>query len=226
MNAIVNDPAPIIAHVADSSPIKAAISSPIIMQGGGGDDPRLPAEYQRVEYLDFTPDAGFLVDIPAKHMCWTVECSSDTTESSHCIFGYRASSYTTNDFYFYTSNVNGVQSLYRWSKGTYTIFISDSAVPITIGERMTYSAAIDTGTRGKAFIGRYSEKSGEYMGWDGKFYSIKGHDLLTQELTANFVPCYKKADNTIGIYDTVSDTFYGTISASGSGAVAKGPDVN
>jgi len=194
--------------------------------GGGGDEPQLPAEYQRVEYLDFTPDAGFLVDIPTGSLSLTVQCASDTTESSHAILGYRVSSYTTFDFYISISNVNSVQSLNAWTKGTDKLLLKDEAEAVTVGQKMTYSALINTGSRGKAFIGRYSEKTGEYYGWDGKYYSLKIHDPLTQELLADFVPCYKKSDTTIGIYDLVGKVFYGTLTASGSGAVAKGPDAN
>lgn len=193
--------------------------------GGGGDEPKLPDEYQQVEYLDFTPDAGFLVDIPANKITWTVECASDTTDSSHAVFGYRVNSYTNSDFRFQISNINDVQSFAVWSKGE-TIFQKDNNVPVVVGEKIKYSALFTTGSRGKAYIGRYSAKSGEFYGWDGKFYSIKGYDPMTQALVANFVPCYKKADNIIGIYDTVAKVFYSELTASGSGAVTKGPDVN
>ena len=192
---------------------------------GPSPEPALPDEYQRVEYLDFTPDAGFQVNIPIKSITWTVECASDTTDSHPTIFGYRVNSYTTNDFYFYIANVDSVQSLTVWNKGS-SIYLKDDALPVIVGKKMKFSALFSTGSRGKAFIGRYSEKSGEYYGWDGKFYSIKGHDPMTQGLVADFVPCYKKADNIIGIYDTVAKVFYSELTASGSGAVTKGPDVN
>lgn len=42
------------------------------------------------------------------------------------------------------------------------------------------------------------------------------------ELVRNFVPCYRKADQVIGMYDTVTQTFF---TNSGSGAFIKGSDV-
>ena len=41
-------------------------------------------------------------------------------------------------------------------------------------------------------------------------------------LATNFVPCYRKSDNEIGFYDTVSNAFYGN---SGTGTLLKGADV-
>ena len=192
--------------------------------GGGGDEPKLPDEYQRVEYLDFTPDAGFKLTVPA-FSSLTVECASDTTDSNHCVIGYRENSYTNYDWNVGIGNVNNVQSLRFWAKGSGYYHYYDAPVSIVIGQKMTFHVVI-SGSRTYAYVGRYSTKDSEYYGWDGKFYSLKARDTYSGELLADFVPCYKKADNTIGIYDTVGKAFYGTLTASGSGAVAKGPDVN
>ena len=41
-------------------------------------------------------------------------------------------------------------------------------------------------------------------------------------LVRNFIPCYRKSDNVIGLYDTVSKTFF---TNSGSGSFTKGPNI-
>ena len=42
-------------------------------------------------------------------------------------------------------------------------------------------------------------------------------------LVRNFIPCYRKSDNEIGMYDAINDVFY---TNSGTGTFLKGPDVN
>lgn len=49
-----------------------------------------------------------------------------------------------------------------------------------------------------------------------KLYNASG-------LAYNLIPCYRKSDNAIGMYDTISKTFYGN---SGSGTFEKGSVVN
>ena len=52
----------------------------------------------------------------------------------------------------------------------------------------------------------------------GQIHSFKVYrnDVLTHE----FIPCYRKSDNAIGVYDTVGQAF-----AAGSGSITKGADV-
>ena len=53
-----------------------------------------------------------------------------------------------------------------------------------------------------------------------KLYVCKMYEGNT--LTRNFVPCYRKSDNVIGLYDLVGEKFY---TNSGSGTFKKGSDV-
>lgn len=48
--------------------------------------------------------------------------------------------------------------------------------------------------------------------------TIKENDIMVR----NFVPCYHKADNIIGLYDTINNAFYTNV---GIGSFGKGPDV-
>ncbi len=57
--------------------------------------------------------------------------------------------------------------------------------------------------------------------FNGKIYYFKWLDS-NNELVQDLVPCYRKSDNEIGMYDLVSNTFY--INA-GTGTFIKGPDV-
>lgn len=53
-----------------------------------------------------------------------------------------------------------------------------------------------------------------------KLYNLKIYDNDT--LVRDFVPCYKKSNNVIGLYDKVNNTFY---TNAGSGSFVKGSDV-
>lgn len=55
----------------------------------------------------------------------------------------------------------------------------------------------------------------------GKIYSFT-MDKADGTPIRNFVPCYRKSDNVIGLYDTVGGTFYAN---NGSGSFTKGADV-
>ena len=51
-----------------------------------------------------------------------------------------------------------------------------------------------------------------------RFYSVTNSGLVSQR----FVPCYRKSDGEIGMYELVSDTFFGN---AGTGSLIKGDDV-
>ena len=54
-----------------------------------------------------------------------------------------------------------------------------------------------------------------------RVYSFKAYEY--DVLIRDMIPCYRKADQVIGMYDLVNDVFY---TNSGSGTFYKGPDVN
>ncbi|MBR5312208.1 MAG: hypothetical protein IKU40_04925 [Clostridia bacterium] len=63
--------------------------------------------------------------------------------------------------------------------------------------------------------------SGSSMPYVGKLYSFTMADMDGIEIR-NFVPCYRKSDGVIGLYDTVGSTFY---TNKGTGSFTKGADV-
>ena len=67
-----------------------------------------------------------------------------------------------------------------------------------------------------------SQRAGSIFGyWKTRMYSYKRYDswVLTQDL----VPCYRKSDDEIWLYDLVNDTFY---TNQWTGTFTKWPDVN
>lgn len=190
------------------------------VSGGGGTEPALPSEYQEVEYIDFTPHAGYSVTIPQTAV-WEIKVSPDTIPSSgdYCAFGYRLQTSNAMDFEFRLANTH---EMGFWLRNTNVD--SDYIASVSEGDIVTLRGTM-FGARTTAFIGRYATYSSTaYFGFDGKIYYVKGWDLYG-ELKCKFVPCYRKADNVVGFYDVVNDVFYSTLSSQGGGSVAKGPDV-
>lgn len=55
-----------------------------------------------------------------------------------------------------------------------------------------------------------------------KLYGIKIYNASSM-LIGNFIPCYRKSDNVIGMYDLVGNKFY---TNQGSGAFTKGANID
>ena len=54
-----------------------------------------------------------------------------------------------------------------------------------------------------------------------KLYSLKVYDTAIKTLRANYIPCYRKSDNVVGLYDPVNSRF---LTNSGGGNLIAGPD--
>lgn len=208
------------------------LSSVTVNVSGGGDvEPALPSEYQRVEYLDFTPLIGIVITLPSSgKILFTADFTSDLAASNtnySTVFGYRASSTTGKDFVLgvYTGKTYG----YIRNPGDANGIVISIGENYTTGDRIKASILL-VNPRTMALIGKYaydySSSGVDTYGLDGKFYSLKGEDLNTGQTVAWFVPCYRKSDNQVGVYDYIAQAFYYETDAAGSGySIVAGPDV-
>ena len=71
------------------------------------------------------------------------------------------------------------------------------------------------------YLFAYNNNGNAGMQAIGRLYSCKIYE--GENLVRNFIPCYRKSDGEIGLYDLVNDVFY---TNQGSGAFTKGADVN
>ena len=55
-----------------------------------------------------------------------------------------------------------------------------------------------------------------------RLHLVKITDKLNNIIVRNFIPCYRKSDNEIGLYDTVEGKFY---TNQGTGKFIPGPDI-
>lgn len=116
---------------------------------------------------------------------------------------------------------NGVPYLWRYirtqTSASATVIAGDGT------ELYSYSlAASPYGANGwmRLFYG-WDDEASAFQSWIGKVWSVKMYNL-DGTLFAEFVPCYRKVDMVVGLYDRVSGYFY----KNNFGNMGVGPDVN
>lgn len=196
---------------------------------------RLPPEYQEVEYIENTGTQYIETNfIPTMDATVSVEWDFMLTvvqNGDQMMFGARNGTKQSVQGEFYDHKKWYVRVA---TKG-YTA-ISDT---LSIGTK--YSAKCDnehfrvnnkelsptednnTGTLVPLYIFAWNYKqasSNKYINKGLRMYKLIFKNGNTE--TANFVPCYRKSDGEIGMYDTVTKTFY---TNSGTGTFLKGADV-
>lgn len=213
--------------------------------GGGGGGSSLPAEYQEVEYIDFTGTQFFSVPADftttAKPVLYTKSAlTNDSGSSEMCIIGNcdAGSDTSTRPEIFYSgkriyASQASVVGLYitRDSSGNLDIDITHS-ISLSVG--VTAETLTEYGTNITAtslYVGKYND--GNAFMFTGRLYRVwfgndtgaaTGSYFALDFITKLFdlVPCYRKADTVIGFYDVVNDVFY---TNKGTGTFVKGPDV-
>lgn len=175
-----------------------------VKKGGG----RLPAEYQEVEYLTSASgeDNRYVntqVDMSGVNSI-VMLYSKESARHGVIVAAYSGGGLTT-PFGEMTNTVGG----------------SGWACSPTIAQSVLVDKATLTFTRTKTGAGTVA-----LMGWSGgsyvpkgKLYSATFYDS-SNATVGDFVPCYRKADTAIGLYDTVNQRF-----CQQTGGIGKGPDV-
>ena len=195
----------------------------------------LPREYQKVEYIESTGtqyiDTGYIANINTKVIA-DIQVTQ-LLEKNTAMFGSRirpsvqafcfgeGSNGTVFFANFDTVLANNIKIVnddtnrhtHTLSKDGYYIdnILSKTFInPTEITEQLTsyifYFNSVDTTT---------------LVPVKAKLYSCKIYD--NNILVRDFIPCYRKADNEIGLYDTVNNQFY---TNQGTGTFLKGENVN
>ena len=196
--------------------------------GGGGDvEPPLPAEYQRIEYLDFVPSIGIVVTIPSyDRMLFRARYMSRKNETKEsCAFGYRQYSTEGTDFELGTRSATQLLAYVRRNG-----FGFDDKEAYTLGSVVT-SELVLKNPKTTALVGAYGHYSGSTvanMALDGRFYWAQMVDLHDFSTVCWLVPCYRKADDQLGVYDHVAQAFFDETytQSSTTPSITAGPDVN
>lgn len=195
----------------------------------------LPKEYQAVDYIESTGtqwiDTGIIANGNTK-----VDLDFQiVTITAAFMYGSRVS--TSKDAY--TLNVNGAGNLVSlYGSGadgygaSYTLCVADTKRhTVNKNHRSLYLDGVGIGAYEKqTFItpgnlelfACYNNGTKGYLPSQMRLYSCAIYDGVTQgsrKLLRDFIPCYRKSDGKVGLYDFANDKFYGN---SGTGEFIMG----
>ena len=191
---------------------------------------RVPDEYQEVEYIQTTGTQ--YIDLTYSYVINDeIECDfimDNTTGAIQGVFGNGNAGFIGTSLYIDTSTklsvtVGGIlgQQFYKWATPLttgqkYRVKIAGDALYVNGSVVLTVANTLSNGTQSDfSIFRRWGTNS-----LVGKIYkmSIKRGGIYIFD----FIPCYRKSDNVIGMYDLVNSVFY---TNSGTGTFLKGGDI-
>lgn len=194
----------------------------------------LPEEYQQVEYIESTGtqyiDTG--VKLTQNHSL-EIQIKDFDTNGNRKVFGSRSSA-TSNNFSVVSGPVGGTMSIvadfynYQNNRLAYVInnneklniLINNNLLKINnLEHNVTTYSNFETPGTAYLFNANGSYPDGYIMAIM-KLYSCKIYD--SDVIIRQLVPCYRKSDNVIGMYDIVNNVFY---TNAGTGEFKKGDNV-
>ena len=207
-----------------------------------GSAPRLPAAYQEVEYIQTDGaayiDTGYVFSGAAQIEIKVYRASTERWN----FFG--ADDANNARFSFEAAAKNNIIS-FEGSHGSNRLTVSFSYPIQTSGNAFTIHAksfpnklllidtdymlygnnntSIGTPLTRSSYLLAQNHYDGIRITAETRCYYCKIWDGQDKTLVRDFVPCYRKADGVIGMYDLANDLFYQN--AAGTGAFSKGPDV-
>lgn len=199
---------------------------------GENNSGKIPKDYQEVEYIESgNADAYIITDcitditVGAKWKCLFVD---NMPSREKCVFGWLGSG-SEQGFYadFYGSKFYGavLNSRYR-GKITVTHDVqydcSMTGTALRIGD-YTQSPEFTGSSNVPSKLGIFcANKNGEpfWIASNMRLYYLKVYSGGT--VIADFVPCYRKSDGEIGVYEVKSGKFYGNV---GTGTFTKGNEI-
>ena len=201
-------------------------------QGGGGGS-RLPSEYQEVEYIDtnatgayiitnYTPvqndtfkGSVYLNSALSSNTNWAVYEADGDTYSCEILI---SRGNTGTIYYKYFLSGSAASASHTTTTRTWLYFEANTKCIIDgVAISTSYGGALSGNNTNLCLFNRYNASRSIADMKMGQFVVQNGSTIKL-----NLIPCYRKADTVIGMYDIVSDTFY---TNSGQGAFLKGDDV-
>lgn len=201
---------------------------------------RLPSEYQEVEYIQsswswnswqyidtgFVPDPYYFklyLDFKSRINYWASNINGRPQ--------YNFASYMNYDMYeifFWTSISPHIRyGITQWVRYKYTLEANNWTATLTdedwtVLQTITYSWTLQATWAYNFWIFRRQEQP-QYTDYsDGTLYACKMY-TTNDVLVRDFVPCYRKSDWEIWLYDLVNNQFYAN---SWTWAFTKWPDVS
>lgn len=195
-------------------------SNPIPIESVG--DNILPSEYQEVEYI-IGDNSGYVATDLYLTGSDTVKLKVDTTgfDTSCSLFGAYAGSSAGPNYSIYFSKSASAYVRYgsstsrgfrAYADNLYDIEMTPTGFSVNREIKDTWEAQEFTTTR-LMYIGSMTGSTS--TSFQGKIYSC---EVVGK---AKYIPCYKKSDNTVGMYDIIGKKFYPA-----TGTLTVGNDVN
>lgn len=202
-------------------------------------EPLIPSAYQQVEYIGFDGSSRIVAsstNLDTHNMKMDVVAMVHQGSSEEVIAGLCSGSTvdaelgtdgTANSIFLYHHNyarASGLSDLYT-SKAHIVAYSSTNAsvmtLIVTVGEQEVTKTLSDVRTEtGKRFVLGSGGYSSQRYGYKGRIYSADCYNGETK--VHELIPCYRKSDNVIGMYDVITSSF---LTNSGSGTLTKGGDV-
>ncbi|MBR5291712.1 MAG: hypothetical protein IKU32_02220 [Clostridia bacterium] len=191
---------------------------------------RLPAEYQEVEYIQSSGtqyiDTGVKPTANTKVLA-RVNVLSNPNRNAW-LFGSRNANASSRYEVIWISGSSAYRFYYGTSNYTFSgvsstgeLTITTAASGATINGVSVTPAAATISSENTMYIfschGGTASNETSYM----QLFSFQIYEGNT--LVRDFVPCYRKADTVVGLYDLANGVFYSNI---GTGTFAKGADVS
>ena len=191
----------------------------------------VPDEYQKVEYIESTGTQHIDTGVKASNKTVVYAELFTLQEANKNWFG--GSAYTNHNFIFNSWNNNKIEYEYGLNSGWYTPSSNDNLInekftirygdgEISINNKIiTYLPTESFNDDSNIYIFTRNGNAGNYNTYvQGRIYSFKIYE--SGKLVRNYIPCYKKSDNTIGLYETMEGKFY---TNKGTGTFNKGNNI-
>lgn len=185
---------------------------------------QLPTEYQEVEYIQSSGtqyiDTGFVVN---KSDSYVLEIDG--------LFPSQAQAYQGCNGYmqFFVSSkygINNESSISVGNRDTVRIAYANQTATLTVNgsQAESKSWASYSGANVKLGVLRMGDTNNGWFSGGAASGTIYGYKVWKDEvLVSDCIPCYRKSDNIVGLYDLVNGVFY---TNAGTGNFAKGKNSN
>lgn len=193
-----------------------------------GPNAQLPNEYQEVEFIQGT--GSQYIAIPNTINCDEFELVAqyNATTSEMCIIGNQASG-NANRWELFCDSSRPYYNLWTAynSQGTTAGTISATNKAILNYKYSANQLVVTDGTNTNTINKTLNEQPRFLFQYGGGSYYAKAKVFklifkYKNGLISKLIPCYRKSDNVIGMYDLINDTF---LINSGSGTFTKGDNV-
>lgn len=198
----------------------------------------LPSGYQRVEFLQSSNkefiDLGYTLNAETDDIELDIQLLSDSSSTN--FFGARST--TTNRVYTLATGISGGACRWRWGwvnssdyvpttvadTNRHTLKVDHTAQTLSVDGVVVDTRSKDTsiGTPATATLFAIHSTLG-----DGYYFGslkIFGYKKWTNNvLSQNLIPCRRKSDSVLGMYDLISNTF---LTNGGTGAFTAGADID